>query len=82
MSSLVVDLNNDKYDDLVFWNFDNRQHWSDAHEGYILLSDQTSNIENWKKITWAVYFFQWKFFIFKINFLGYSFHKVYSNIIE
>lgn len=50
MSSLVVDLNNDKYDDLVFWNFDNRQHWSDAHEGYILLSDQTSNIENWKKI--------------------------------
>ena len=30
MSSLVVDLNNDNYDDLVFWNFDNRQHWSDA----------------------------------------------------
>ena len=50
MSSLVVDLNNDKYDDLVFWNFDNRQHWSDANEGYILLSDQTSKIENWNKI--------------------------------
>ena len=50
MSSLVVDLNNDKYDDLVFWNFDNRQHWSDANEGYILLSNQTSNIENWNKI--------------------------------
>ena len=50
MSSLVVDLNNDKFDDLVFWNFDNRQNWSDAHEGYILLSDNTANIENWKKI--------------------------------
>jgi hypothetical protein len=50
MSSLVVDLNNDKFDDLVFWNFDNRKNWSDAHEGYILLSDNTPNIENWKKI--------------------------------
>ena len=50
MSSLVVDLNNDNYDDLVFWNFDNRQHWSDANEGYILLSNETPNIEDWQKV--------------------------------
>ena len=50
MSSLVEDLNNDGFDDLIFWNFDNRQNWSDADEGYILLSDASANIENWEKV--------------------------------
>ena len=50
MSSLMVDLNNDDYDDLVFWNFDNRQFWSDADEGYILLSNGTADIQSWKKV--------------------------------
>ena len=38
MSSLMVDINNDEYDDLIFWNFDNR--WSfenNPHEGHIVL---------------------------------------------
>lgn len=51
MSSLMVDLNNDDYDDLVFWNFDNRQFWSDADEGYILLSNGSADIQSWKKVT-------------------------------
>ena len=50
MSSLMVDLNNDDYDDLVFWNFDNRQFWSDADEGYILLSNGSTDIQSWKKV--------------------------------
>jgi hypothetical protein len=50
MSSLMVDLNNDDYDDLVFWNFDNRQFWSDADEGYILLSNGSADIQSWKKV--------------------------------
>ena len=50
MSSLMVDLNNDDYDDLVFWNFDNRQFWSDADEGYILLSNGSADIQSWKKM--------------------------------
>ena len=50
MSSLIVDLNNDDYDDLVFWNFDNRQFWSDADEGYILLSNGSADIQSWKKV--------------------------------
>ena len=28
MSSLMVDLNNDNFDDILFWNFDNRSNWS------------------------------------------------------
>ena len=51
MSSLLVDLNNDSFDDIVFWNFDNREHWSDADEGYILLSNGTKNIQNWEQVT-------------------------------
>ena len=50
MSSLIVDLNNDDFDDLVFWNFDNRQFWSDADEGYILLSNGSADIQSWKKV--------------------------------
>ena len=51
MSSLMIDLNNDDYDDLVFWNFDNRQFWSDADEGYILLSNGSADIQSWKKVS-------------------------------
>tara|TARA_B100000886_G_scaffold85658_1_gene56181 strand:- start:54 stop:1895 length:1842 start_codon:yes stop_codon:yes gene_type:complete len=51
MSSLLVDLNNDSYDDILFWNFDNRSSWSNADEGYILLSNNSSNIESWSKIS-------------------------------
>ena len=50
MSSLIVDLNNDDYDYLIFWNFDNRQFWSDADEGYILLSNGSADIQSWKKV--------------------------------
>ena len=50
MSSLMVDLNNDSYDDIIFWNFDNRSMWSNAHEGYILLSNNTKNIREWEQI--------------------------------
>ena len=39
MSSVMADLNNDSFDDIVFWNFDNRSSWSNADEGYILLSN-------------------------------------------
>ena len=42
MSSLVVDLNNDGFDELIFWNFDNRAPWSDADECYILMSNETA----------------------------------------
>ena len=54
MSSLLTDLNNDSYDDIIFWNFDNRSNWSGADEGYILLSNNSSNIENWSKISLPV----------------------------
>lgn len=54
MSSLLVDLNNDLYDDILFWNFDNRSSWSNADEGYILLSNNSSNIKNWSKISLPV----------------------------
>ena len=50
MSSLIVDLNNDDYDVLVFWNIVNRQFWSDADEGYILLSNGSADIQSWKKV--------------------------------
>ena len=46
MSSLIVDLNNDAFDDLVFWNFDNRQE-SFTEEGFALISNGTANLENW-----------------------------------
>ena len=46
MSSLIVDLNNDDYDDLVFWNFDNRPN-SISEEGFALVSDGTANVDNW-----------------------------------
>ena len=51
MASLLVDLNNDSFDDIVFWNFDNREWWSDAEEGYILLSNGTKTIQNWEQIS-------------------------------
>ena len=51
MTSLLVDLNNDTYDDIIFWNFDNRSAWSSAAEGYILLSNNSKNIREWNKIT-------------------------------
>ena len=47
MSSLMVDLNNDNYDDILFWNFDNRSNWSSAQEGYILLSNNSADISSW-----------------------------------
>ena len=54
MSSLVADLNNDGFDDLLFWSFDNRSSWSSADEGYILLSDHAPQIENWEQISLPV----------------------------
>ena len=51
MSSILNDLNNDNFDDIVFWNFDNRESWSSADEGYILLSNGTPIIRDWAKIT-------------------------------
>jgi len=51
MSSLVDDLNNDGFDDLIFWNFDNR-YLFDARpeEGIILLSNNSPDISTWAKI--------------------------------
>ena len=46
MSSLLVDLNNDSFDDLVFWNFDNRPE-NFTEEGFAYLSNGTSDISNW-----------------------------------
>lgn len=51
MSSLVVDLNNDGYDDLAFWNFDDR--WdieNRPEEGWILLSNGTADIAAWQRL--------------------------------
>ena len=45
MSSIMTDLNNDSYDDIIFWNFDNRSFWSNADEGIPILSNNSSNIE-------------------------------------
>ena len=50
MSSLMTDLNNDSFDDIIFWNFDNRSTWSDVNEGYILLSNNSSDIKNWSRL--------------------------------
>ena len=50
MTSLLADLNNDGFDDIIFWNFDNRSSWSDSDEGYILLSNNSSDIKNWNEI--------------------------------
>ena len=52
MTSLLADLNNDTFDDIIFWNFDNRSSWSDSDEGYILLSNNSSEIKNWEKIVY------------------------------
>ena len=49
MSSLLVDLNNDSYDDLVFWNFDNRPE-NFIEEGFAYLSNGTSDISNWIQV--------------------------------
>ena len=47
MSSLMVDLNNDNFDDLV-WNFDNRWNFEDNQdEGFVLLSNGTDAINSW-----------------------------------
>ncbi len=54
MSSLVEDLNNDGFDDLLFWSFDNRSSWSSADEGYILLSNNTPQVEGWELISLPV----------------------------
>ena len=51
MSSLLADLNNDFHDDIIFWNFDNRSSWSNADEGYILLSNHSNDIENWERLS-------------------------------
>ena len=52
MSSLLADLNNDGFDDIIFWNFNNRQKFDLLpEEGFVLLSDGTKEIQNWKKNT-------------------------------
>ena len=51
MSSLLSDINNDGYDDILFWNFDNRPLFdTQPEEGTILLSNNTPNIEAWQEI--------------------------------
>ena len=45
------DFNNDGFDDLIFWNFDNRFLFdSIPEEGSILLSNGTANISSWQVI--------------------------------
>ena len=49
MSSLMVDINNDEFDDIIFWNFDNRWNFeNNPHEGFVVLSNGTSNIGEWE----------------------------------
>jgi hypothetical protein len=51
MSSLVVDLNNDGYDDLAFWNFDDRWGFENRpEEGWIVLSNGTADIAAWQRL--------------------------------
>ena len=50
MSSLVIDLNNDEYDDLIFWNFDNRNLEVNPAEGFALVSDGSQNILDWSRL--------------------------------
>jgi hypothetical protein len=51
MSSLLTDLNNDGYDDIVFWNFDNRFLFENQpEEGTILLSNNSANVANWQEL--------------------------------
>ena len=51
MSSLIEDLNNDGFDDLIFWNFDNRFLFDTIpEEGSILLSNGTAKISSWQEI--------------------------------
>ena len=51
MSSLLTDLNNDGYDDIVFWNFDNRFLFeSQPEEGTILLSNNSADVANWQEL--------------------------------
>ena len=49
MSSLLADLNNDGFDDVLFWNFNDRRIDQVPEEGFVLLSDGTKDIQNWKK---------------------------------
>jgi hypothetical protein len=52
MSSLLADLNNDGFDDILFWNFNDRRNFNLLpEEGVVLLSDGTKEIQNWKKNT-------------------------------
>ena len=51
MSSLLADLNNDGFDDIIFWNFNDRWNFDqNPEEGFTLLSNGTKEIQNWKKI--------------------------------
>ena len=51
MSSLLSDLNNDGYDDILFWNFDNRFLFEKKpEEGTILLSNNSSEVELWQEL--------------------------------
>jgi len=51
MSSLLSDLNNDGYDDILFWNFDNRFLFeTKPEEGTILLSNNSSEVELWQEL--------------------------------
>jgi hypothetical protein len=51
MSSLLTDLNNDGYDDIVFWNFDNRFLFENQpEEGTILLSNNSADVANWQEL--------------------------------
>ena len=50
MSSLLADLNNDGFDDIIFWNFNDRYNFDQMpEEGFALLSNGTKEIQNWKK---------------------------------
>ena len=51
-NELLVDLNNDGFDDVLFWNFNDRRNFSSvSEEGFILLSNGTNEISNWNKIS-------------------------------
>ena len=48
----IGDYNNDGFDDILFWNFNDRRNFSSVpEEGFILLSNSTNEISNWNKIS-------------------------------
>jgi len=60
MSSLLADLNNDGFDDIIFWNFNDRWNFDLLpEEGFTLLSNGTerdSKLEKNTHTSWSFWY--------------------------